>query len=101
MHGGQEFDCAQMHQESDGSIYCQLASRSTSWVSVFSSDRGQLAELKVKGYNEKEPRVPIRDQFGHQMMLPSDMVLAWDPEFRKTMEVYNDNEDVLKQEFGA
>lgn len=101
MHGGQEFDCAKIHLASDGSMYCQLAPHSSSWVLVFSPSHGLLAEQKVKGYNYKEPRVPIRDQFGHQMMLPSDMVLAWDPEFRKTLKIYNTDENALKEQFGA
>lgn len=29
------------------------------------------------------------------MMLVSDMVLAWDPEYRKALEVYSEDEEAL------
>ena len=35
------------------------------------------------------------------MMLLSDMVLAWDPAFRKVLEEYAADEEKLKEEFGA
>ena len=37
----------------------------------------------------------------NQMMLPSDMILAWDPAFRAHLEVYASNEAALKADFGA
>ena len=36
----------------------------------------------------------------NQMMLLSDMVLAWDPEFRKVLELYAEDEDLLAVDFG-
>ena len=33
--------------------------------------------------------------YHNQMMLLSDMVLAWDPEFRKVLEEYAEDEDLL------
>lgn len=37
----------------------------------------------------------------YQMMLVSDMVLAWDPVFRQYLEEYAEDEELLKEEFGA
>eukprot|EP00956_Cyclotella_meneghiniana_P021919 scaffold40636_cov64-Cyclotella_meneghiniana.AAC.4 len=37
----------------------------------------------------------------NQMMLLSDMVLAWDPSFRTYLEVYAEDEERLKRDFGA
>jgi len=68
-------------------------------VVLSSPARGLMAELVVQGYNEK-PRKPIKGQTGHQMMLVSDMVLLWDEEFRKHLEVYAEDEDKLKEDFG-
>ena len=35
------------------------------------------------------------------MMLLTDMVLAWDPSFRSHLEVYAENEELLKNDFGV
>lgn len=37
----------------------------------------------------------------NQMMLVSDMVLAWDPAFRAVLEEYAEDEDLLAKDFGA
>ena len=34
------------------------------------------------------------------MMLPTDMILAWDPAFRTHLELYADDEERLKHDFG-
>lgn len=47
---------------------------------------------KVLGVIDDEP---------NQMMLPTDMILAWDPSFRAHLEVYAENEAKLKEDFGA
>mmetsp|Transcript_55304 Transcript_55304/g.103727 ORF Transcript_55304/g.103727 Transcript_55304/m.103727 type:complete len:591 (-) Transcript_55304:228-2000(-) len=69
----------------------------TGWVALYSD--GLVCEQIVEGYNEK-PRRPLKGQTGHQMMLVSDMVLLWDAEFRKHLEAYAEDEDLLKLEFG-
>mmetsp|Transcript_14180 Transcript_14180/g.38982 ORF Transcript_14180/g.38982 Transcript_14180/m.38982 type:complete len:606 (+) Transcript_14180:65-1882(+) len=69
------------------------------WVRIFSSTAGLTSELVVEGYNEK-PRKAIKGQTGHQMMLVSDMVLLWDEGFRKVLQEYADDEELLKKEFG-
>jgi hypothetical protein len=67
---------------------------------LYSPSRGMLAELIVQGYNEK-PRKPLKGQTGHQMMLISDMVMMWDPEFCKVLQEYADDTDVLSRDFGS
>jgi len=69
------------------------------WVALFSPELGLVCEKVVEGYNEK-PRKPIKGQTGHQMMLVSDMVLLWDPAFRVIIDLYAEDEDLLKREFG-
>merc|ERR1712048_63465 len=60
---------------------------------------GVLLERIEAEYNDQGSREPLKDLYGHQMMLVSDMVFKWDPEFRKTMDIYNDDEDQLKVDF--
>mmetsp|Transcript_21539 Transcript_21539/g.50212 ORF Transcript_21539/g.50212 Transcript_21539/m.50212 type:complete len:585 (+) Transcript_21539:71-1825(+) len=69
------------------------------WVQLFSKELGARTELVVPGWNHK-PRQPLRGQTGHQMMLVSDMVLAWDPTFRAVLQEYADDEELLKKDFG-
>jgi hypothetical protein len=69
------------------------------WLLLYSDQRGFLAELIVEGYNEKR-RKPIKGQDAYQMMLISDMVLLWDPEFRSVLEEYAEDGDVLSKDFG-
>jgi len=66
---------------------------------VIHGDDGLQCEKIVEGYNEK-PRKPLKGQTGHQMMLVSDMVLLWDAEFRQHLEVFAEDEELLKKEFG-
>ena len=42
----------------------------------------------------------LADDVPNQMMLVSDMILAWDPAFRAHLEVYASNEAKLKEDFG-
>eukprot|EP00747_Dinoflagellata_sp_TGD_P208614 gnl/TRDRNA2_/TRDRNA2_82080_c0_seq1.p1 gnl/TRDRNA2_/TRDRNA2_82080_c0~~gnl/TRDRNA2_/TRDRNA2_82080_c0_seq1.p1 ORF type:complete len:499 (-),score=105.42 gnl/TRDRNA2_/TRDRNA2_82080_c0_seq1:11-1381(-) len=69
------------------------------WALLYSPSSGPRADLIVAGFNEK-PRKAIKGQTGHQMMLVSDMCLLWDPEFRKHLEVYAEDEEELKKDFG-
>jgi len=99
INAGQDFDCDSAHV-TDDDVWCQLSSGS--YVKVFeSSEVSVLAELRVKGYNYDERRVPIRDNVGHQMMLPSDMVLRWDEDFHPILIEFGADEDLLRAEFGA
>jgi len=69
------------------------------WALLYSPKRGLLAEKIVEGYNDV-PRKPIKGQSGHQMMLITDMVLLWDAEYRKVLEEYAEDEELLKKDFG-
>jgi len=42
----------------------------------------------------------IDDDEPNQMMLPTDMILAWDPNFRAYLEMYAADEARLKDDFG-
>mmetsp|Transcript_88525 Transcript_88525/g.222885 ORF Transcript_88525/g.222885 Transcript_88525/m.222885 type:complete len:601 (+) Transcript_88525:74-1876(+) len=70
-----------------------------SWIVLHSPSSGLMCELIVQGYNEK-PRKAIVGQTGHQMMLVSDMVLLWDKDFREHLQVYAEDEEQLKKDFG-
>lgn len=84
--------------EPDGALFGQLQGGER--VLLSSPAGGLAAELVVPGYNE-QPRKPIKGQTGHQMMLVSDMVLLWDQGFREHLEVYAEDEDKLKEDFGV
>lgn len=99
VNSGQDFEC-DTAQINNGSVWCQLSTGLL--VQVYASgETSVLAELKVKGYNDKERRVPLRDLFGHQMMLPSDMVLRWDEDFKVHLLDFGSDEETLRAEFGA
>lgn len=98
---GSNFECKAMQYESDN-LFCQLAT--DNWALVYSVEQGLIAEKIVHNWNDDASRKPQKDQFGHQMMLVSDMVLRWDKSFRDLMEPYNTDDDsgvgVLREDFG-
>merc|ERR1712160_208504 len=98
---GSNFECKAMQYESDN-LFCQLAT--DNWALVYSVEQGLIAEKIVHNWNDDASRKPQKDQFGHQMMLVSDMVLRWDKSFRDLMEPYNTGDDsgvgVLREAFG-
>jgi len=66
-------------------------------------DEQGAAELRPAPGNRqfvnKKPGV-VDDDEPNQMMLLSDMILAWDPTFRTYLETYAADEERLKQDFG-
>merc|ERR1711879_276415 len=78
--------------------YLSRALADTKSVVVYSPEKGVLADRIKAEYNEQGPRVPLKDLYGHQMMLVSDMVLKWDPGFRKYMDIYYEDEDRLRDD---
>ena len=52
-------------------------------------------------YTSFHSRSPLRPPYPIQMMLVSDMVLAWDEEFRIHLELFAEDEELLSSEFGA
>ena len=76
-----------------------LVSHGDTWL-----DAQGAAELRpAPGKRQFVNKVPgkIDDDEPNQMMLLSDMVLAWDPSFRSYLEVYAEDENKLKIDFGA
>lgn len=101
-NSGDEFDVSEVTLAQNGNQQGSLLGRCTSieaWVLLYSPRQGLAAEHILKGYNGR-PRRPIKSQSGHQMMLVSDMVLLWDEGFRKHLQAYADDEDLLKKDFG-
>lgn len=114
-HAGKEFECRRVTRSDDGTMSCELRGhhrkelfhdhhdhhdRHDHWVTLYSPQDGLVAEHVEADYNEQGSRVPLRDLYGHQMMLVSDMVLKWDPVFRKQLDVYLKDEHQLKADFG-
>lgn len=99
VEGGREFLVAEIvfgQGKDAGAVFGKL---DESWVLLYSPEQSLLCELIVEGYNEK-PRKPIKGQTGHQMMLVSDMVLLWDAGFKEHLQVYADDDELLKKDFG-
>jgi hypothetical protein len=97
----QEFSTSKVQLGSDdgttGAVFGQIDQGK--WALLYSPKRGLLAELIIEGYNEKR-RKPIKGQDGNQMMLISDMVMLWDPDFRTAIEDYAEDIEILKKDFG-
>jgi len=79
----------------------RLVDNTDTWL-----DAQGAAELRPapgnRQYVNKKPRSAggEEDDEPNQMMLVSDMVLAWDPAFRQHLEVYANDEPLLKHDFG-
>jgi len=75
-----------------------LVSHGDTWL-----DAQGAAELRPAPGNRqfvnKKPGV-MDDDEPNQMMLPTDMILAWDPSFRVYLEAYAADENKLKDDFG-
>jgi hypothetical protein len=100
---GEEFYASEISHRQDGALLGKTVDardNNTSWALIYSPVDGLLSELIVQGYNEK-PRKAIKGQSGHQMMLVSDMVLLWDPGFKQHLEVYAEDLEILKRDFGT
>ena len=83
----------------DGSIFGKA---DAGWLPVMTPESGVVADRIQVGFNDKPPTEEFEDPPApNQMMLVSDMVLAWDPDFRKVLQEYADDEELLKVEFGA
>lgn len=66
-------------------------------------DEQGAAELRPAAGNRQfvnKKRGKVDDDEPNQMMLLSDMILAWDPTFRIYLEAYAANESRLKEDFG-
>ena len=75
-----------------------LVSHGDTWL----DDMGAAELRPAPGNRQFVNKVPGKiDDEPNQMMLLSDMVLAWDPGFRQYLEVYAEDEAKLKDDFGA
>jgi len=73
------------------------------WLPVMTPDGGVVADRIEAGFNDAtKPADEFEDPPApNQMMLLSDMVLAWDPKFRQILEEFAEDEDKLTAEFGV
>jgi len=86
----------------DGKSIWGVVAGGGGWLRVFSDEAGVVADRIVEGFNDKPPAGEFEDPPPpNQMMLVSDMVLAWDPLYRKVLEVYSEDEEALTKDFGA
>lgn len=75
-----------------------LVSNSDTWLDSQGAAELRPALGKRQFVNKVQGKVD--DDEPNQMMLVSDMILAWDPSFRTYLEVYADDEERLKEDFG-
>jgi len=75
-----------------------LIDHSDTWLDTIGAAELRPA-LGNRQYVNKKPSEVDSDE-PNQMMLPSDMILAWDPAFRNHLEVYANDETQLKADFG-
>lgn len=75
-----------------------LVSHGDTWL----DDQGS-AELRPAPGNRQfvNQKKGVESDDPNQMMLLSDMILAWDPDFRPILEMYAEDEEKLKTDFGA
>ncbi|CAK9111741.1 Putative heme-binding peroxidase [Durusdinium trenchii] len=98
-------DFAAVEDSGSSRLYGLVADGSAAgkWVLMVSDSLGSLLERIEPGYNDT-PRKALQNggilEVKYQMMLPSDMVLLWDEDFRKVLEEYAEDEELLKSEFG-
>jgi len=77
----------------------KLAGNEGLYLRLVSPEQQVFWERISKGWND-EPRYVKIPEVQTQMMLVSDMILLWDEEFRKHLEVYAEDEDALRSDFG-
>ena len=77
-----------------------LVSHGDTWLDAQGAGELRPAPGKRQFVNKVPGKLMDPDE-PNQMMLLSDMVLAWDPSFRTYLEVYAEDEERLKRDFGA
>jgi len=75
-----------------------LVSHGDTWLDAQGSAELRPAPGNRQFVNQKKG---VTGDDPNQMMLLSDMILAWDPDFRPILEMYAEDEDKLKVDFGA
>jgi len=79
--------------------YGKLTGNEGLYLRLVSPEQQVFWERISKGWND-EPRYVNIPEVKTQMMLVSDMILLWDEDFRKYLEVYAEDEDALINDFG-
>ena len=96
-----DHELASVSLGADGAAIWGEVAGGAGFLNVYGGETGVVADRIVKGFNDVPPTEDFEDPPApNQMMLLSDMVLVWDPEFRKTLEVYSEDEEKLKEDFG-
>ena len=75
-----------------------LVSHGDKWLVGMGAEELKPAPGKRQFVNKVPGRVGGED--ANQMMLLSDMILKWDPNFRQYLELYAEDEGLLKCDFG-
>jgi len=83
----------------DKDYYGKLAGDDGLCLRLVSSEQKVFWERISKGWNDNARYTKI-PEVKTQMMLVSDMILLWDEDFRKHLEVYAEDEDALREDFG-
>jgi len=83
----------------DNEHWGKLAGDDGLYLRLVSSKQKVFWERISKGWNDNPEYITI-PEVKTQMMLVTDMVLLWDEAFRKHLEVYAEDEDALRKDFG-
>jgi len=81
-----------------------LVDHSSTWLDAQGAAELRPAPGKRQYVNQKPPGASVDDgeeADANQMMLVSDMILAWDGGFRQHLEAYARDEGLLRHEFGS
>ena len=76
-----------------------LVDHGDTWLDAQGAGELRPAPGNRQFVNKKHGKLDDDDE-PNQMMLLSDMILAWDPAFRIHLETYAASEDRLKEDFG-
>jgi len=80
--------------------YGKLTGEDGFYLRLVSPQQEAFWERISKGWND-EPRYVNIPEVKTQMMLVSDMILLWDEAFKQHLEVYAENEEALRKDFGV
>jgi len=80
--------------------YGKLAGDDGLYLRLVSPEQKVFFERISKGWNDAPRSINFPD-VTTQMMLISDMILVWDEDFKKHLEVYAEDEDALRRDFGS
>jgi len=79
--------------------YGRLTGEEGFYLRLVSPEQQIFWERISRGWND-EPRYVDIPEVQTQMMLVSDMILLWDEGFKQYLEVYAEDEDALRNDFG-